>query len=64
MLVLALLKKMLERYSHIGNTAKRQAISVFDSTEIKAPRDKREKKAEPEGVLTFILTLKMGTTST
>jgi hypothetical protein len=24
-------KKMLQRHSHIGNTAKRQAISVFDT---------------------------------
>jgi integrase len=42
-------KKMLERYSHISNSAKRDAISAAFGTEPEAPKVKQPKQVAPEG---------------
>ena len=42
-------KKMLERYSHISNTAKRDAISAAFGTEPEVPKVKHPKQVAPEG---------------
>jgi integrase len=42
-------KRMLERYSHIGNTVKREAISAAFGTEPKPLKLKQPKQTAPEG---------------